>query len=86
MPEIPAEAARAATAAIEQELMSRSFDPFFKGDEALARVAVEAAAPFLAEHIATLIVTTPMPAEAFWRGWAARIAREAFPKEIPDAT
>jgi hypothetical protein len=57
--------------------------------EELARVAVEAAAPILAAHeraderrktaeqIAGAIAGTPKPEEAYWRVWAARIARQA---------
>jgi len=47
---IPAEALRAAAEAIERELMSDSlFDGHVEADEALAKAALEAAAPLLVD-------------------------------------
>lgn len=57
MPDIPQEAVTAAAAAIERELLSGTdYAMAADSDEALARVALEAAAPFLAEHVARKIL------------------------------
>ena len=84
MPEIPAEAVQAALDALEAEDCNRTYFSFPE----MARVAVEAAAPFIAEHIASLLAAVD-PVEWALAGRhagqdAARIAREAFPKETPD--
>lgn len=53
MTAIPAEAVTAAATAIERELMSgKDYAMAADSDEALARVALEAAAPVLAEAVA----------------------------------
>lgn len=53
MPEIPPEAVMAAAIAIERELLSgKDYSMAADSDEALARVALEAAAPILAEAAA----------------------------------
>jgi hypothetical protein len=58
MPEIPPEAIMAAATAIERELLSgRDYSMAQDSDEALARVALEAAAPILAEAVAQKILT-----------------------------
>jgi hypothetical protein len=54
MPDLPPAAVQAATEAVRRELLSRDYaatDP----DEALARAALEAAAPILAEAVAKKI-------------------------------
>lgn len=52
MPDLPEEAVQAAARAIERELMSgRDYSMAVDSDEALARAALEAAAPLLAEQI-----------------------------------
>lgn len=56
MPEIPPAAIMAAAAAIERELLSgRDYSMAQDSDEVLARVALEAAAPILAEAVARKI-------------------------------
>ena len=56
MPEIPQAAITAAAIAIERELMSGTdYAMAADSDEALARVALEAAAPVLAEYVARKI-------------------------------
>ena len=51
MPAIPSEAVMAAAIAIERELLSgKDYSMAQDSDEALARVALEAAAPILAEQ------------------------------------
>jgi hypothetical protein len=57
MPDVPQEAVDAAAIAIELELTSETF--YYEAadsDEKLARVALEAAAPILAEHVARRIL------------------------------
>lgn len=57
MPDLPAAAIQAAAAAIERELMSSTDYPMaLDSDEALARVALEAAAPILADAVAQAIL------------------------------
>ncbi len=57
MPDLPAAAVQAAAAAIERELMSgRDYSMAADSDEALARAALEAAAPILAEAVAQKIL------------------------------
>jgi hypothetical protein len=57
MPEIPAPAVRAAADAISRALFSGQpkHGTWLENDEHLARVAVEAAAPYIAERIADLL-------------------------------
>ena len=56
MPDIPKQAVTAAAIAIERELMSGTdYAMAADSDEALARVALEAAAPILAEYVAKKI-------------------------------
>lgn len=97
MPDIPQAAVTAATAAIERELISGTdYTTAPDSDEALARVALEAAAPFLADAVARKILAhmeahgpqagTPLggTARRAWRrhfGTAARIAVLAFSTE-----
>lgn len=90
MCDLPEEAVQAAARAIGEEYVAlREWDP-----EAFAKAALEAAAPLIAEHIASEIerVVGGYPANEETRPrenvsdflndaeWAARIAREAFPK------
>ncbi len=57
MPDYPPEAVRAAAAAIERELLSgRHFAMAEDSDEALARAALDAAAPILADAVAKKIL------------------------------
>lgn len=57
MPDVPAGAITAAASAIERELMGgTSYGFAMASDEALARVALEAAAPILAEAVAAKIL------------------------------
>lgn len=57
MPDIPQAAVTAAAAAIERELLSGThYAMSADSDEALARAALEAAAPILAEHVAQKIL------------------------------
>ncbi|WP_055477622.1 hypothetical protein [Sphaerimonospora mesophila] len=78
MSEIPAEAVQATEHAIEAALRSRPFDPFFKGDEDFARAAIEAAAPFIAEH--ALRTATREQHEAMIRTITAEAINEERPK------
>ena len=90
MPEIPAEAIMAAAIAIERELLSGTdYSMAPDSDEALARAALEAAAPILARAVAGKITAhmekydTALTAiqRSRWRrqmGIAARIAALAF--------
>jgi hypothetical protein len=90
MPDIPPEAVQAAAAAIERELMSgKDYSMAQDSDEALARVALEAAAPLLADACAAAIIAhmnRPVPRRKR-RAWlayrrhfatAARVAARAF--------
>lgn len=57
MPEYPPAALRAASEAIERELMSgTAHDGHLESDDALAKAALDAAAPLLAEAIAERIL------------------------------
>lgn len=88
MAEIPEEAVHAAAQAVLAHPWARhrrtahqthQYDyqcAICKGDVA-SILAV--AAPILAAHIANRLAMTPKPAEASWRVWATRIARETFP-------
>lgn len=71
MPDLPEEAVQAALAAMGRDLRARPLDPFFKGDEALTRAVLEAAAPILADQIRREVA-------AEFRAKAARI------RAIPD--
>lgn len=85
-PLIPEEALQAAAHAVSRMLFSGQpeYGTWLEHDEDLARAAVEAAAPLLAaqvrrdtaKQIETAIATGRKPAEAYWRVWAARLARE----------
>lgn len=97
MPDIPQAAVTAAAIAIERELMSGTgYATAPDSDEALARVALEAAAPVLADHAARRILAhmeahgpqagTPLGGtmRRAWRrhfGIAARVAALAFSTE-----
>jgi hypothetical protein len=82
MPEIPPAAIMAAAIAIERELLSgRDYSMAQDSDEALARVALEAAAPILAEAVAQKILahreTIAGPADIRAHEDGARRARAA---------
>lgn len=92
MADYPPAALRAAAEAIERDLMSGTIhDGHAESDEALARAALDAAAPLLAAEIASQILAhmernaPPEGARASsWRrhfGIAARIAAGAFTTE-----
>ncbi|MFF3443615.1 hypothetical protein [Streptosporangium sp. NPDC002721] len=85
MPEIPDAAMRAAAAAIKGE-------DFMAAYTVLARVALEAAAPVIAEHIAAeierVVASGDHPRPRYERGgflndanWAAQVVRDTYPKE-----
>lgn len=92
MPETPPAALAAAEAAIRYELKSsREVDP-----EALARVALEAAAPILADQIATAILRhadqhEPLPGSGAYLAWhrhfdaASAVAAKAFGRDNLEA-
>lgn len=94
MADIPQAAVSAAAAAIERELMSGTdYATAPDSDEALARAALEAAAPFLAGHIAQAILAHMQahgpkdpgtPERRAWRRHlftAAQVASFAFSTE-----
>jgi hypothetical protein len=92
MPEIPDEAVMAAGVAIERELLSgKDYSMSQDSDEALARVALEAAAPILAEAVAQKILAhanrRPKALHGALGAWhqhfgiAARVAAGAFSTE-----
>jgi hypothetical protein len=92
MPEIPEEALRAASKAVMAKEWKAdapwSVHNIHQYDSdcavcqedvpAMVAVALEAAAPILAEHIAQQIERAPKP-RVWHRAWAVRIARETFP-------
>ena len=90
MPEYPPAALSAASAAIERELMSGTeYGCHIDSEDALARVALDAAAPLLAEACARAIIAHmeangPKPNGAGRRAWrrqfgiAARVAAGCF--------
>lgn len=90
MADIPRDAVTAAATAIERELMSGDgYDLAADSDEALARVALEAAAPLLADAVAAKILAHmekhgPQGGTPLGRAWrrhfriAAQVASLAF--------
>jgi hypothetical protein len=69
LPDIPPAAITAAAAAIERELMSgRDYSMAADSDDALARAALEAAAPLLAETLLTPLVKRHAPVPGGWGG------------------
>lgn len=97
MPEIPPAAVMAAATAIERELLSgRDYSMAQDSDEALARVALEAAAPILADQIATAILRyadqhEPLTGSGAYLAWhrhfdaASAVAAKAFGRDNLEA-
>jgi hypothetical protein len=70
MPDLPAAAIQAAAAAIERELMSGTdYSTAADSDEALARAALTAAAPLLAENLLAPLIKRHAPVASEWGGF-----------------
>lgn len=94
---VPDEAVMAAATAIERELLSgRDYSMAQDSDEALARVALEAAAPILADQIATAILRyadqhEPLTGSGAYVAWhrhfdaASAVAAKAFGRDNLEA-
>lgn len=80
MSEIPAEAVQAATQALQQISCPHTLG--WSCANCRARAAVEAAAPFIAEHIALALEERgdAIALDCWCYDTAADLAREAFPK------